>query len=593
VNDFLKEVTDQLNLRWAWDKVRREATPGDIWFDEVELAGFELELERNLESIAAEFRKGRYHPKPLRPMPFPKHPDKSGNPRVRQVFQVAVRDQVAWTAVVNVVGPHVDSKMPPWSYGNRLYRSIWVEDDKDGVKRRKIGRYRHASGRLFLPFGQSWPVFRRHVYLATQAMTKEGNRPDMDERTSEELAVQKELSSDQRCQFVTSDYWQYRRPEKTEQELYWCSIDLEKFYPTLKLGVIRENIIEQLPLGWKTDSDRLLKSMLNFRLDLRPWTAGELEEMDLGSNQKTFSNIPTGLYVAGFLANAGLLKVDQEVSKLLLTRNVAHFRFVDDHILLAYSLDELTRWVEDYAKLLRSAGTGARINPEKVEPEALAVLFKKLKRGSKEKQLSSLREAAEKACRLDPEFPSPLMTKTLALVSAIARTDFNLLDSGELAALTDQLEHLLLVDLPEEEMPEKTRLSFAATRLTRIAECRIANDEAIVKLSCSRETLEIELARKSLSDDQRQELQREMEGILKKLALERERLERVVNGAFQLLRKVLRERPDRIRLWTRAVLMCRLTGVNGLADLLDDIKRQEEKNILAGEFLRANMLLLL
>lgn len=109
MSHFVDEMSDQLNLRWAWDKVRREATPGDIWFDEVELAAFDIELEKNLRGIAAELRTGRYRMKAIRPLPFPKHPDKDGNPRVRQAFQVAVRDQVAWTALVNIVGPHVDS----------------------------------------------------------------------------------------------------------------------------------------------------------------------------------------------------------------------------------------------------------------------------------------------------------------------------------------------------------------------------------------------------------------------------------------------------------------------------------------------------
>src|SRR5207302_11026596 len=170
----------QLNLRWAWEKVRREATPGDIWFDEVELAGFEMELGKNLHSIAKDFTSGSYRLTKLRPLPFPKHDDKDGNSRVRQVFQVALRDQVAWTAIVNVIGPHVDKQMPSWSYGNRLYRTIWVDEDDKGLKHRKFGRYRHAAGRLYLPFGQSWPIFRRDVYLATCAMTAANKPPKLD-----------------------------------------------------------------------------------------------------------------------------------------------------------------------------------------------------------------------------------------------------------------------------------------------------------------------------------------------------------------------------------------------------------------------------
>jgi hypothetical protein len=594
MSDFIDEVTDQLNLRWAWDKVRREATPGDIWFDEIEAAGFDLELERNLQSIASEFRKGRYKLAPLKPLPFPKQQDNEGKPRLRQAFQVSVRDQVAWTAIVNVIGPYVDSKIPAWSYGNRLYRSIWVEEDKEGVKHRKIGRYRHASGHLYLPFGQSWPIFRRHVYLATRAMTTEKGLPDMDEQTKEELELQERLVNEEyRCPFVLRKYWQGKRPRRPKAELYWCSIDLKKFYPTLKVSVVQENIVEQLPFEWKHDAMRLLGSMLKFRLDLSEWSAKELKSMDIRANWKKFPHIPTGLYVAGFLANAGLLKVDFEVVNLLKERKVGHFRFVDDHIILSYNLDELIQWVNDYSEVLQRTKTGTKINLDKIEPVELRGLLSKGKQFPKGKNLDEVRESAKKACCLDPKFPSPLMTKTLALVSGIARTDFNLLEAGELAAMTDQLEHLLLVELREEEMPVKTRLSFAATRLSRIVECRLANDESIATLGCRRQTLTTELDHNNLAEEKRKRLEQELDSLEKDLSKEEDRLKHEVQRAFQLIRKVLREKPDRVRLWTRAVLMCRLTGVKGLADLQDDIRSEQKENPLAAEYLRANMLALL
>jgi hypothetical protein len=595
---FLDEVTEQMNLRWAWEKVRREARPGDIWFDEIELAGFELELERNLQNIAAEFRKGRYHLTPIRPLPFPKHSDKDGNPQLRQMFEVALRDQVAWTAVVNVVGPYVDSKMPAWSYGNRLYRSIWVEEDDTGLKRRKIGRYRHSTGRLYLPFGQSWPIFRRHVYLATRAMTKVDGLPEMDERTKEEMDLQEQLAAEHRCPFVMPHYWQGRRPGNGQPYLYWCSFDLEKFYPTLKLRIVKDNILEHLPGDWRNEASQLLESMLRFRLDLSDWADDDLQKMNIKPERRTFYHIPTGLYVAGFLANAGLLKIDTQINKRLAKTNVAHFRFVDDHIVLAYSFDELVKWLQEYRKLLDTFETGAKINPEKVEPKELAQLFAAEKRKWKPRgaKYVEVQNIAEKACRLDPQFPSPLMTKTLALVSGIARTNFNLLEPAELEAMTDQLEQLLLVDLPEKEMLEKTRLSFAATRLTRIAECRLANDEPQSKLLCELQVLDDKLTHTDLADDERQHLKREQDEKRKVLTKERNRLECKVSRAFQLLRKVLREHPDRIRLWTRAVLMCRLTGVNGLSDLLADIavtSKTGQMDPLAVEYLHSNMLALL
>ncbi len=603
---FLDDVTDQLNLRWAWEKVRRASTPGDVWIDEIELAGFEVQLERNLQSIADEIRKGRYRLRPLRPMAFPKNPNKDGEQQVRQYFNVAVRDQVAWTAVVNVVGPQLDPLMPAWSYGNRLFRSIWVDED-DGVRRRKIGKYRHSSGRIYLSFGQSWPVFRRHVFLATSAMTaKEGKSSSnqMTDEDAEERDLQEQLKDEHRCPFVRKEYWNEREPTTGKENLYWCSVDLEKFYPSLKLDVIRQNIVERLPADYLIEAGVLLTSMLHFKLDTAGWASEELEAIGLRPRQRAFKGIPTGLYVAGFLANVALLKVDLEVAERLKKRNIAHFRFVDDHVVLAYSFEDLVSWIDEYLDLLAASKTGAKVNPEKVEPEALATFFTSRSRSRKRyrddtgKRLKAATVAAEKACKLNPQFPTPLMTKTLALVSAIARTDFNLLEETELVALTDQLEHMLLVELPEAEIPEKTRLSFAATRLMRLAECRLSNNARSAELACRREALDAELADSELAPERREVLEAENKENQSSLQFQSTKLDHEVGRAFSLLRKVLQERPDRVRLWTRAIQMCRQTGVQGLKDILEDIHKGEREHkametTLAAEYLMGNTLALL
>ena len=595
---FLEDVTDQLNLRWAWEKVRRASTPGDVWIDEIELAGFEVQLERNLQSIAAEMRKGRYRVRPLRPMAFPKNPNKDGEQQVRQYFNVAVRDQVAWTAVVNVVGPQLDPLMPAWSYGNRLFRSIWVDED-DGVRRRKIGRYRHSSGRIYLSFGQSWPVFRRHVFLATSAMTAKAEKSSpsqMTDEDAEELSLQEQLKAEHRCPFVRKEYWNEREPKAGKESLYWCSVDLEKFYPSLKLDVIRQNIVERLPADYKIEAEALIDSMLHFRVDTAGWVSEELEAIGLRSRQRAFKGIPTGLYVAGFLANVALLKVDLEVAERLKKRDVAHFRFVDDHVVLTYSFEDLVSWIDEYLALLAASETGAKVNPDKIEPEELAAFFSS--RRKSRKRLKTDTDAAAKACKLNPQFPTPLMTKTLALVSAIARTDFNLLEETELVALTDQLEHMLLVELPEAEIPEKTRLSFAATRLMRLAECRLSSNARSAELACRREALDAELADSELPPERREVLETESKENQNSLKSQRTELDREVGRAFSLLRKVLQERPDRVRLWTRAIQMCRQTGVQGLKDILEDIHKGEREHkameaTLAAEYLMGNTLALL
>lgn len=592
---FLDDVTDQLNLRWAWEKVRGASTPGDVWINEIELSGFEVQLERNLQSIAAEMRKGRFRLRPLRPMAFPKNPKKNGEQQVRQYFNIAIRDQVAWTAVVNVVGPFLDPLMPTWSYGNRLFRSIWV-DEEDGIRRRKIGRYRHSSGRIYLSFGQSWPVFRRHVFLATSAMIDKIGESSLNQMTDEdadELSLQEQLKAEYRCPFVCRKYWTERTPKAGKNNLYWCSVDLEKFYPSLKLGAIRQNILERLPANYKSEAEAMLQTMLHFKLDMAGWAAEDLEAIRLRPRQQTFMGIPTGLHVAGFLANVALLNVDLEVTERLKKRDVAHFRFVDDHVVLAYSFDDLVAWIDEYLALLSASGTGAKVNPDKIEPSELAVFFSSIRRSRK--RLKADTDAAQKACKLNPQFPTPLMTKTLALVSAIARTDVNLLEETELVALTDQLEHMLLVELPEAEIPEKTRQSFAATRLMRLAECRLSNNAGIAEFACRGELLEAELADKELTPERRKDLEAEYKKNQLSEESKRNELNREVGRAFSLLRKVLQERPDRVRLWTRAIQMCRQTGVKGLKDILEDIDRveSEHNNRLAAEYLLGNTLALL
>ncbi|NQT55026.1 MAG: hypothetical protein HQ551_02220 [Desulfobacteraceae bacterium] len=592
---FLTELTDQLNLRWAWEKVRNEARPGDIWFDVVELASFELDLERNLESISREFKRGYYRLNPIKPLAFPKHPSKDGTPRVRQTFQVCIKDQVAWTALVNIVGPYVDSQMPAWSYGNRLFRSIWIDEDESGLKHRRIGRYRHSSGRFYLPFRQSWPVFRRHVYLTTRAMIGGMRKlPELDESDEDELEMQLRLKEEFRCPFVHEEYWKSKKPSHVPEHLFWCCIDLEKFYPSVRLDVVLTNIVECAPSIWQEELEKMLHSMLKFKLDLGNWTDSELRQIGLRENRKFFSHIPTGLYIAGFLANAALLGVDRKVEDFISQRNVAHFRFVDDHIILAYSFKDLTEWVQTYDSILNELNTGAHINPEKIEPSQLTkYLFEKKKRRNliTKKQLET---DAEKACQLNPEFPSPLMTKTIALVSGIAKIDFNLLDAAELDAITEQLEHLLLVQIPEEEIPEKTRLSFAASRLTKLAEQKLANNLELTNLLTKKDLL---IKNNLDNPDQLHEeksFAKKIELVENEIQSELKRSKGETQRVFHLLRKVLQDRPDRVRLWTRALLMCRYTGIeNGLSNLFEDIRNTLRDNPLAADYLSVNLLTLL
>lgn len=590
MRSFLSQVCDQLNMRWAWEKVKRASVPGDIWIDEAEIAAFEVHLGRELQRLADDLRSRKFRMSPIRPMAFPKNPDGEGNPRVRQYFHFTVRDQVAWVAVVNVLGRFVDERMPVWSYGNRLFRSAWIEEDDLGKKLRKIGPYRHSSGRIYRPFQQAWPLFRRHVALAVSAAAHGHERVDnLDGDEREELDLQRRMHKADRCPFVLADYWTCLPTDTNKSDIYWASVDLEKFYPSIPLTACVDAISQSVPAELRFEVQQLLKTLTQLSLDLEGWTDTELKHIELDESRKTFRRIPTGLMVSGFLANAALLKVDQEVQKSLPFGRVAHFRYVDDHVILAKTFEELVSWIDHYKSVIESLGSGASINPAKTEPKALGALLG-TSDATKRVAGSDQWNRAQDECRLDPEFPTPLMTKTIALVSAIGRTDFTALEDNELSILSQQLEHLLLVDVPEAEMPERTRLAFAATRLARVAEARLASPETldIRHGGAGRSRVAGGQTKGHKVEDSSLDPIASLTGINDNQI--HVRLAGIADRVFGLVRRVLHERPDRVRLWTHALTIARRLGATGLERLFDDIEgyARDPVNRLAASYILGN-----
>lgn len=590
MRSFLSQVCDQLNMRWAWEKVKRASVPGDIWIDEADLAAFEVHLGRELQRLADDLRSGKFRMSPIRPMAFPKNPDEEGNSRVRQYFHFTVRDQVAWVAVVNVIGHFVDECMPVWSYGNRLFRSAWIEEDDLGIKLRKIGPYRHSSGRIYRPFQQAWPLFRRHVALAVSAAARGHDRVDnLDDDEREELDLQRRMRKADRCPFVLADYWTSLPADAKKSDIYWASVDLEKFYPSIPLAACVDAISQSVPPKLRPEVQQLLKTLTQLPLDLDGWTDTELKHIELDGSRKTFRGIPTGLMVSGFLANAALLKVDQEVQKSLPIGRVAHFRYVDDHVILAKTFEELVKWIDHYKSMIEKLGAGASINPAKTEPKALGALLG-ANDSSQRVVGADLWNRAQDECRLDPEFPTPLMTKTIALVSAIGRTNFTALEDNELSILSQQLEHLLLVDVPEAEMPERTRLAFAATRLARVAEVRLASPETLdIRHSGSEGSRVARMQTKGDKyDDSSLDPMVSLTGIND--GQTHARIAAIADRVFGLVRRVLHKRPDRVRLWTHALTIARRLGATGLELLFEDIDRyaRDPVNRLAASYILGN-----
>lgn len=631
---LIEKIVNTENLHWAWKKVKNNFQVGDIWYDEIELASFEANLYENLKSLKDEIQSGSFVLSPIKPLPFPKGCDQEGKPRVRQTFDISIKDQIAWMAVVNIIGTSLDYQMPWWSYGHRLYVPVW----KDPKEHWEIGWYTHSNGQLYRKWNQSWPLFRRNISLTAKLMCRKktdstdiniADDTDLDE-TEKSVYDNNLLLPDQfRSKYLEKEYW----GTKSARNLYWGTIDFSKFYPKVKRKAIVKNILEYVP---DADKDKefglFIDTLMNFQIDISQWKENELTKDDgIDLDSKTFEGLPTGLFVAGFLANVALLGVDKNISEdLRKNRELAHFRFVDDHVILSYDFDALKKWITNYNQYLENANTGAEFNYDKIEPKSLAHILKLELVENKKPNEAEIINAKKDAC-LNPDFPAPLMTQTLAKVSAISKSDFEFLSHNEENQLISDLEHLLLTDFPDHELRKDTRVSFAASVLSRIVpntkddysdvyECQKRIHHKLKEYQKKFERSNKEFVAEKLHDiifdrsikmesyfkdwvakiedtsDKSEEKKNDIKNI------EQEKVREIIlisqiktqttsqkNRVYKLLNKAIIENPEKVRIWSRVIDYCTKVGccdVKEVYNKIEELKGDKKINNLSASFLQ-------
>ena len=561
------------NLNYAWIKAKNLYRNADGYVDTGELVEFELDLERRLLEIRRQFERGTYRLKKLRPLPRPKKLSDE-QPVDRQYFHVAVEDQVAWIALVNALGPDLDLMMEPWSYGNRLYRPAWYEKDEASVSTLEIGPYRHASGHLYRKFQHSWPLFRRHITLTARMMAL--RRPlqldEMDERDQLADATARRA----KLTYFLPGFWPNNEAQKSD--LYHASIDLKQFYPELKIEAVLAGLAQAGAMADARVAD-IVGSMLTFQIDMMDMPDEALENVEPPFLKRSIKGIPTGLFVAGFLANAAMFLVDKVVAKKIKEqRNVAHFRFVDDHTVIAYEFDALCDWIIWYEQLLIEQGVGAEVNHDKYDPPSLAHWMKLIKKGAPMSDLKAknpdIYNAAMRDTRLDGKNPTKLMTKTLAQVSAIAAADIHILDDDDLGERLKMLEWLLLADIPEREIRPDTRAAFAAGQIASLVPVLVQEADGLVdaerKLSVYKLS-QPDAVRATEADlaNYKTKLARLTEERDARLKSHEEAEHALLKRCFALLLQSLRDHPGKARLFYRIHQYCRVTGHRGLSAIIE------------------------
>jgi len=487
---IIDKIIELDNLHWAWEKVKHFYNEDNFWCDELEIALFQATYEERLKKIRNKIKNGTYKLNLLKPIFFPKKESEN-----RQMFWVSLEDQLVWLAVMNVIGKYYDKQMPYWSYGNRLYINMFP--NKETSTEEKIdwnyGAYLNTTKQTYRSFGQSWPRFRKDIYITSKVMTKTGQEllEQLTEEEQDDIKSNDKLSSEiHKVQYKTKEFW---KKEVKNADIYWCSLDLKKFYPNAKSNVIINNFEKYGDEIKEKFNDvnsllELLKNLLNFKIDFNNGMNIEdikFEKILLDKSKKSFDGIPTGLFSAGFLSNIAMLNIDKKLNQLVENKSQTHkkialFRFVDDYTILSTSFGTSMMAIKEIESLVTKEFNGAlELNKEKTKPDNLAILLKS------EECNRPIMKKTIKEMKLDSNFPTPLMNHTLKKMSMSNRLSFELLDSDEEKKYIQDIEHLLVTDISEEEIREDTRLSFASSKLSILVPKKKYDYTEMYNIRCS------------------------------------------------------------------------------------------------------------
>ena len=592
--NIFETICSRENLILAWRRVENSYHHGDVWFDELELSAYKFNLLNNIEKLSEKMKMGTYQMRPIKPAPYPKgkkvvkddEKNEHEELRVRQSFCIHVEDQIVWMAVYGVLGPYFEEDMPAWSYGNRLYLNTWRDENKNWI----YGVYRTTSKLFYRRWTQGWPLYR-HVLAASikrKAFPGEKDEDVCDDSQLETIAENEaQVNSAFKVPYLEKDYF----PKNGYYpKLYYMSIDIEKFYPSVKMNRIRDKLLKSFPIN-DPNFTLLIESITKFDISYdgfggHPFSDEELAQMDLYKDV-VFDGLPTGLIVAGALANLYLLDLDLKVSEKIRIdkkHRILHFRYVDDHLFLSEDKEKLLEWEKWYVQELNKIGL--KVNESKTDKEPI---------------------------ELDSQYPTPLLTQTLHKISEIARMPLDLLSTNEFSMVFRDLQMLLVTDFPEQEIKKGTRTSFACTMLSRLTSDIKVDYDKIHQLRqkwlefVSGLNLKDEVTEKMLrsliftkGDDYPETLDQPVLDVIKNdgniiyssirstISDSRKEIQNVEEKIFSLLLYSIKEIPDKPKMWLRILDFCIYhlpMKINKLYSILNVIQAKGELHILGYEYI--------
>lgn len=127
------KVYSEMNLKQAWDKVRKKKGSGGI--DRVSIKQYKKEEAKNLRELHRLLKEKRYAPKELRRAYIPK-----GKTEQRSLGIPTIRDRIVQQALLNILSPIFEVNFHNDSYGFRPYRSAQqaVKEVREAVKQGRL-----------------------------------------------------------------------------------------------------------------------------------------------------------------------------------------------------------------------------------------------------------------------------------------------------------------------------------------------------------------------------------------------------------------------------------------------------------------------
>lgn len=537
---------DKENFYLAFKRLKAHFMQSNEWYDPIEIYSFEANLATNIFILIERVKEENFEAHKIHPLPFPKA-NKNGENKVRPFYKINIEDQIIWLAITNVIGNFFESNFQSWNYGNRLYRPIWFTEDSEGNSEINKGTTKNTSSYIYRKWNQSWPFFRRHISMTIRAMSK-GNSLKVDdfENDIEKSIYKDEISKEYKeYNYLDGNYWDLGE----SPELYWLTLDFEKFFPSIQPDLIIENVKEILINQYeRTDVSLIISTiqkLLKPEVCFSGWSQDdsiELKNYYVNDKSDNCKGIPTGLLVAGFLANVALLELDKKINTWInQNRNLAYFKFVDDQVIIAKSNEVIKSFLDFIHSELAVLNSNIVFNDEKIEPE----------RYDYDQKTGFSQKETLNDNKLNVTYPEPFLTNALMQISNLNGDEFSLMDESELENSENDLKFFLLTDFKDSGIRRDTRVSFAAMRLCKMAKYLEPN---FFLFDQNYSNINPNLIEENKSKE------------LNKIQVRYKRI-------FELLLKATIEFPDKLKLWKRCVELCYISGI----DKIDEIYLSVDK----------------